>query len=56
MRTVLLAPLGVLSLIGCQEHPPIPAETLDQQRFMTGCRPADAARDPTAFAAYCDRF
>lgn len=46
----------MLALAGCQQRPPTPEETRDQQRFMTGCRPADAARDPTAFTAYCDRF
>jgi hypothetical protein len=48
--------LSFLVLLGCQQRPLTPAETQDQQRFMTGCRSADAARDPTAFTAYCDRF
>lgn len=56
MKTVVLAILGMLALAGCQQRPPTLQETPDQQRFMTGCRPADAARDPTAFTAYCDRF
>jgi hypothetical protein len=54
MLTLLLM-LVSLALPACHGGPP-PAETPDQQRFMTGCRPADAARDPTAFTAYCDRF
>lgn len=56
MKTIVIAVLGTLALLGCQQRPPTPQETLDQQRFMTGCRPADATRDPTAFTAYCDRF
>ncbi len=52
----MLAMLGMLALLGCQQRAPTPQEIQDQQRFMMGCRPADAARDPTAFTAYCDRF
>jgi len=52
----MLAILGFLALTGCQQRTPTPAETKDEQRFMMGCRPADAARDPAAFEAYCDRF
>jgi hypothetical protein len=47
--------LGVLTLAACHQGPTA-AETPEQQRFMVGCRPADAARDPTGFTAYCDRF
>ncbi len=53
---LVLSVLNLLALVaGCQQGPP-PTETPDQQRFMTGCRPADAARDQTEFLAYCDRF
>jgi hypothetical protein len=55
MRTVLPTLSSLLLLLGCQQQP-TPTETPDQQRFMMGCRAADAARDPTAFTAYCDRF
>jgi len=53
---LMLAILGFLALAGCQQRAPTPAEAQEQQRFMMGCRPADAARDATAFEAYCDRF
>jgi uncharacterized protein YcfL len=52
---LVLIALSLFALLGCQAGPPAP-ETPDQQRFMMGCRPADAARDPTGFVAYCDRF
>jgi len=55
-RILVLIALSLFALSGCQASPPTPAETPDQRRFMMGCRPADAARDPTAFEAYCDRF
>jgi hypothetical protein len=54
VKTVLLAML-LLVLLGCQQHPLTPEEIRDQQIFMTGCRAADAALDPTAFEAYCVR-
>jgi hypothetical protein len=44
------------ALFGCQERTLTPAEIQDQHRFMTGCQPADAARDYTEFLVYCDRF
>jgi hypothetical protein len=52
----LLVTLGLLALLGCQQRPLTPQEIQDQHRFMTGCRAEDAARDPTDFEAYCDRF
>jgi hypothetical protein len=55
-RFLVLAILGLLALASCQQRAATPAETQEQQRFMMGCRPADAARDPAAFEAYCDRF
>jgi len=55
MKTVLLTIL-LVALLGCQQRPPTPAEIQDRQRFMTDCRATDAARDPTEFEAYCDRF
>jgi len=56
VRILILLMLISLALVGCHGGPPVPAETPDEQRFMTGCRAADAARDPTAFPAYFDRF
>ncbi len=59
MKTILLATLGMLwmlAMLGCQQRQPTAQEIQDQQRFMMGCRPADAARDPTGYEAYCDRF
>jgi len=55
-RISLLVMLGLLALLGCQQRPLTPQDIQDQQRFMTGCRHSDAARDPTDFEAYCDRF
>jgi hypothetical protein len=55
MRLLILAVLALLVLSGCQQGPP-PASSPEQQRFMTGCRPVDAARDPTDYEAYCDQF
>ncbi len=55
MQLLILAALGILALNGCQQGPP-QASTSEQQRFMTGCRPVDAARDPTDYEAYCDEF
>jgi len=51
---VALMFLSLAFLVGCQERPLTPAEIQDQHRFMTGCRPEDAARDYTDFIAYCD--
>jgi hypothetical protein len=59
MRAATLCALILLclpALLGCQERPLTPAEIQDQHRFMTGCRPEDAARDYTEYMAYCDRF
>ena len=55
-KSFMLVILGLLALPGCQQQPTSAQESRDQQRFMTGCRSTDAARDPTAFVAYCDRF
>ena len=56
MSARTLALLLIITLLGCEQRPPTPREIQDQQRFMMGCRPADAARDPTDYEAYCDRF
>ena len=56
VKATCLVILALFGLLGCQQRPPTPQEIQDQQRFMTGCRPADAARDPTGYEAYCDRF
>jgi hypothetical protein len=46
--------LALAALFGCQERPLTSQEIQDQHRFMTGCRPVDAARDSMDFEAYCD--
>lgn len=55
MKAIVAALLAMLALVGCQQGPPPPG-TPEEQRFMMGCRPVDAARDPIGFEAYCDEF
>ncbi len=55
MKSIVVALLATLALAGCQQGPP-PPSTPEQQRYMMGCRPVDAASDPVAFEAYCDEF